>query len=43
MSERNDAKLMGNFRKLVDFCVSEASYNPPNPILCGGGDGNEIY
>ncbi len=32
MPERNDAKLMGEFRKLIDFCASEPVFNPPNPI-----------
>lgn len=32
MSERNDAKLLGEFRKLIDFCAAEPNFKPPNPI-----------
>lgn len=32
-TETGDMKLIGNFRKLIDFCAAEAAYKPPNPLL----------
>jgi hypothetical protein len=32
MSESTDEKLMGNFRKLIDFCAAHPNYSPPNPL-----------
>lgn len=33
MSESTDEKLMGNFRKEIDFCTAETGYSPPNNAL----------
>lgn len=31
--ESGDMKLLGNFRKLIDFISAETNYNPTNPLL----------
>jgi len=32
-TEAGDLKLLGNFRKLIDFLTAEPTYTPPNPTL----------
>ncbi len=33
MAETIDGQLLGEFRKMVDFCAAAADFDPPNPIL----------
>lgn len=32
-TETGDMKVLGNFRKLIDFCAAVTGYVPPNPLL----------
>ena len=33
MADSNDAMLMSEYRKLIDFCEADANFNPVNPLL----------
>ncbi len=36
-SESGDQKLLGNFRKLIDFVAADPNYNPANPKIAVAG------